>query len=350
MADRAVKPVDLEEPQPQFGFVRRAAPEVNVQQGYEGVPILKRPVWGWEIAWYFFVEGLSAGIYTLGTVADLVGTRRCRETITIGRLLALFAMMPAPALLIADLGRPERFHHMLRIFKPRSPMNVGTWTLTGYALFTTTRAILGAKEHLPDIPGLHRVLDAIPEQLMSIGGLPFSLTMLSYPGVLLSSTSIPVWAHSNFVGPLIACSSISTAVGAMTLVAHATNDDVALETLDRFEYVVAGAETAALTAYLATAKKAARPLVRGKQSKLFWLGAVALGIVAPAILRTRRSKMASIASSLLMLAGGWALKWAITHAGSESAEDRELAINNAKNSGVQDSQNRFNAQPPGLAV
>jgi formate-dependent nitrite reductase membrane component NrfD len=332
MADQAMESFNIEEPQPQFGIVRRTPAEINVQQGYEGVPILKRPVWGWEIAWYFFVEGVSAGIYTLGTIADLAGAKRRPETITLERLVSLGAMMPAPVLLIADLGRPERFHHMLRVFKPRSPMNVGTWALSGYALFTTARAISGAKRHLPKTPWFQRFLAAIPERLMSIVGLPFSLTMLSYPGVLLSSTSIPVWAHSNFVGPLIACSSMSTAASAMTLVAHGTKDKPALKTLHRLENVVASAETAMLVAYVATAKKAAKPLVRGRQSKLFWVGAVALGILAPAILRTRRSKKASIAGSLLTLAGGLALKWAITHAGAESAEDRELSIHNARTS------------------
>ena len=42
------------------------------------------------------------------------------------------AVLPAPALLIADLGRPARFLNMLRIFKPRSPMNMGAWCLVAF--------------------------------------------------------------------------------------------------------------------------------------------------------------------------------------------------------------------------
>jgi formate-dependent nitrite reductase membrane component NrfD len=62
---------------------------------------------------------------------------------------------------------------------------------------------------------------------------------------------------------------------------------------------------------------------------LFWIGGVALGMIVPAILRRRKSKTARIASSVLTLAGSFALKWAITHAGAESSRDRELANRNA---------------------
>jgi formate-dependent nitrite reductase membrane component NrfD len=310
-------------------LVRELPRRRNAMVGYEDVPILKPPVWGWEIACYFFVEGVSAGIYTLGTVADLVGVRRYVKTVAYGRLLALFAMMPAPALLILDLGRPERFHHMLRVFKPRSPMNLGTWALTGYALFTTLRAMKGLGRALPRIPLLTAMLEAIPERLASVAGLPFAITMLSYPGVLLESTSIPVWSHTPLLGPLIAASSLGSGAAAMSLVGEFTRDETAIKLVSKMENASAVAEGVCLGAYFATAKRASKPLVHGKQSKLFWIGAVALGMIIPAILRRRKSKTARIASSALTLAGSFALKWAITHAGTESSRDRELANRNA---------------------
>jgi formate-dependent nitrite reductase membrane component NrfD len=300
------------------------------RRGYEDVPILKRPVWGWEIAVYFFVEGVSAGMYALGTIADLVGLERHRNTIAYGRLTALFAMMPAPGLLIADLGRPERFHHMLRVFKPRSPMNLGSWALTSYALFTSIRALHGFSHRFPRIPLLHNLLKLVPERLASVAGLPSALTMLSYPGVLLESTSIPVWAHTPYLGPLIAASSVGSAAAAISLIAESTHDALAIRQVERVENASVVAEGACLGAYLASARGAAKPLVSGGQSKLFWVGAVTLGMVAPLLLRRRESRAARIAGSLLTLAGSFALKWTITHAGPESASDRQLADKNAK--------------------
>lgn len=328
-AEELPQPDRFSELTPAVELTREVRPQLNAAQGYEGVPILKPPVWGWEIACYFFVEGVSAGIYTLGTVADLVGARSYRKTVTYGRLLALFAMMPAPVLLILDLGRPERFHHMLRVFKPRSPMNVGTWALTAYAFFTTLRAAKGLGKKLPRLPLLTAMLNAIPERTASVAGLPFAMTMLSYPGVLLESTSIPLWSHTPFLGPMIAASSVSSGAAAMSLVGECTGDENAVRLVTKMENASAVAEGVCLGAYFATAKSASKPLVRGKQSKLFWIGGVALGMIVPAILRQRKSRSARIASSVLTLAGSFALKWAITHAGKESSRDRELANHNA---------------------
>src|SRR6201986_4517642 len=107
------------------------------EPGYYGLPILKKPFWKWEIAGSFFFEGISAGSYVLCTVAGLRDRVQFDEGIRRGRYLSFVSMLFCPPLLIADLGRPERFHHMLRIFKKTSPMNHGAWALSGYGLFAS---------------------------------------------------------------------------------------------------------------------------------------------------------------------------------------------------------------------
>ena len=83
-------------------------------------------VWTWEVPVYFFVGGLAAGSALVAVACDSVGDH---EAAALARKVALGAVIPAPALLIADLGRPARFFNMLRIFKPRSPMSMGSWCL-----------------------------------------------------------------------------------------------------------------------------------------------------------------------------------------------------------------------------
>jgi hypothetical protein len=61
--------------------------------------------------------------------AELTGRRRLARR---SRLAAAAAAAASGGLLVADLGRPERFHHMLRVAKPTSPMSVGSWLLVGY--------------------------------------------------------------------------------------------------------------------------------------------------------------------------------------------------------------------------
>ncbi|MDT7733039.1 MAG: hypothetical protein QOE12_213, partial [Mycobacterium sp.] len=98
-------------------------------RSYYGRAVLKTPVWEWKIAAYLFTGGLSAGSALLAAGADLTARPALRRVSRVGALTSIVASM---YLLVADLGRPERFHHMLRVAKPSSPMSVGTWILVAY--------------------------------------------------------------------------------------------------------------------------------------------------------------------------------------------------------------------------
>ena len=312
--------------------------QADEREGYYGVPLLKRPKWRWEIALYFFFEGISAGSFLLGALADLSGNKRLRELARAAYDVSFLTLLPCPPLLIADLGRPERFHHMLRVFKPTSPMNLGAWTLTGFSAPLTAIAALrligeGSSNDQNKL-ALRRGLSA--------AGLPFALTMISYPGVLLSTTSTPVWSRSRFLGALFACSSIGNGAAATSLALSLQNGNhsVALERLAKVESTARICEGAALVTYLVTSKDAAKPLTKGRHSLLFWLGAIGCGLLLPAILADNRKhnkdhkqrRGRSVVRSALSLAGGLALKWAITHAGRQSADDVDATRNATRKS------------------
>jgi formate-dependent nitrite reductase membrane component NrfD len=295
-------------------------------KGYYNIPFLKRPLWGWEIAFYFSCEGISAGAYMLATVADLFGGGRYRHMIRMARYLSFAFIVPAPPLLIADLGRPERFHHMLRVFKPMSPMNLGAWALTAYSLpVTMIAAQQAAEDGMPFSSLLPDVIQGLHPRTIAVAGIPGAMTMISYPGVLLSMTSTPVWTRSRLLGALISCSSISMAVAATSLAVGLTRpNDPSLKVLHKIERVAAFCEAGTLAGYLMTTGKTSRPLTTGKYAVRTWVGAVACGLVLPALLTSgkREGKRGfGILGSLLTLAGGLALKWALTHAGRESALD-----------------------------
>ncbi len=315
---------------PSYDILKAAKPDRVHDPGYYGLPILKRPFWKWEIALYFFFEGVSAGSYILCSMAGLGNKQRFAGLIRTGRFLSFLTMLPCPPLLIVDLGRPERFHHMLRIWKKTSPMNHGAWALTGYGTVASFLALLGLKsrwmptEKLSDLMRFaHRW---VPDRVIGVLGLPFAWTMVSYPGVLLATTANPVWSRSHFLGPLFASSSMSSGAAALTLLNYTSDDHGLHKALGTFEDVATAAETTAMALYLATAKQAARPLWKGKQSVLFLVGALGLGIVAPTILRRSKNKVVREAiAPVLTIAGSLALKWSVTYAGQESALDPEMA-------------------------
>ena len=312
--------------------LRSTVPARTAKEGYYGIPLLKRPTWGWEVAWYFFLGGISSGSFVLASLAQLTGKRGLRPLVRTGYTTAFVTFLPCPPLLIADLGDPSRFHHMLRVFKPGSPMNLGTWALTTYSLPLTLLAGSRAAAALPWPVGRRlgaRLEERGPARLLSLLGLPPALTMLSYPGVLLSTTSTPLWSESRCLGALMACSSFAAAVSANSL-ALALSGDRRRESrrrLEALEKVAQLGETIALGSYLVTSRRTLKPLLKGRRGWQFWLGAVGAGLVLPALVRSKeagRSRRKTILHSALSLAGGLALKWVLTQAGRDSAQDAEI--------------------------
>src|SRR5579859_4249393 len=116
-------------------------PQASPEHGYYGIPLLKEPPWTWEIPLYFFVGGAAGAAAVIGAIADYTGADR--ELVQHARWVAAAGSVISPALLIADLGRPERFLAMLRVFKPQSPMSVGVWTLLGFSSGAAAAAFAG---------------------------------------------------------------------------------------------------------------------------------------------------------------------------------------------------------------
>ena len=113
---------------------RRGAEQAMVPDAeftsYYGRPVIKEPVWqAPDVAGYLFFGGLAGASSVLAAAAHLSGHR---ELARAAKVSALGAISLSAAALIHDLGRPARFTNMLRVFKPSSPMSVGSWLLAGY--------------------------------------------------------------------------------------------------------------------------------------------------------------------------------------------------------------------------
>ncbi len=93
---------------------------------YYDRPLLKKPHWEWEVVVYLFMGGLMGGSGMLIFVADHRKDAALERT---ARYAAFILAATCPLVLIKHLGRPERFHHMLRIFKLKSVMSMGVWGL-----------------------------------------------------------------------------------------------------------------------------------------------------------------------------------------------------------------------------
>jgi hypothetical protein len=190
-------------------------PHADPENGYYRIPLLKEPPWTWEIPLYFFVGGAAGAAAVIGAIADYTGADR--ELVKHARWIAAAGSVISPALLIADLGRPERFLAMLRVFKPQSPMSVGVWTLLGFSTSAAATAFAG---FLRDRYGSSlplRVMENAGQAASLAFGLPFS----NYTGVLIGATAIPVWNQNAADLPLhFGASGLGAAVGILELMGH----------------------------------------------------------------------------------------------------------------------------------
>jgi formate-dependent nitrite reductase membrane component NrfD len=308
------------------------------RRGYYDYPVVRRPVWTWEIPTYFWLGGIAGGAYATASLAERFGTADDRRYTADGFYLAAAAAVACPPLLIADLGRPERFHHMLRIFKPLSPMNLGAWVLAAFA----PTAVVRAGRHAADSGRLSRPLAAIarlaPRAMTEIAGSLLGLALAGYTGVLLAATNVPLWAKSKLLGGLFMASALSSGSAGISLTAARRRAaDTTLHRLGQIDRAAAVGEIAMLAGYLAQSGRAGRPLLSGRLAPAFWAGAAASTVI-PLLLHgaaasssgktLRRLSTAAAASSLL---GALALRWSIFEAGKPSSEDQRASFELSEN-------------------
>ncbi|MGA7731269.1 MAG: NrfD/PsrC family molybdoenzyme membrane anchor subunit [Chloroflexia bacterium] len=308
------------------------AAHTNPRDAYRDVPILKQPTWNHEVAAYFFFGGISAGSAMLGSIAGIAGGEKHKHLARLAHWVSFATLLPCPPLLIDDLGMPERFHHMLRVFKPASPMNLGSWALISHgagATLLVMKMLSGEDQLLGKLPLVAGLLRVLPERLLAGLGLPSALLLAGYSGVLLGTTSVPVWYSSPLLGGLFTSSAFGTGVAATSLAATLTGRDTEEESAELAALVAAAGitETALLMGYVATTGEARTHLLKNLPGKLMASAAaclVASTLIELASLATgKHDKKASALSSTTALAGGALLRWAVVKAGKASAADRE---------------------------
>ena len=163
---------------------------------YHGNPVLKPPTWTWQVPLYFFVGGVAGISAVIALAAHLFGNAGLmRAGLWIGLLGALIS---AP-LLIADLGRPARFLNMLRVFKLRSAMSVGAWTLAGFSSAVGLAIIC----HEVNLAGYGNGFLQQIEWIAEISAASSGLILASHTSVLLGVTAIPVWSENRRLVPVV---------------------------------------------------------------------------------------------------------------------------------------------------
>ncbi|MCW3001397.1 MAG: hypothetical protein JWQ20_695 [Conexibacter sp.] len=283
-------------------------------------PVIKPAVWTWEVPLYFWVGGMASGAAFIALACDLAGDR---HSAAIARRVSLVAVIPAPPLLISDLGRPERFLNMMRIFKPRSPMNLGAWCLVGFSALAA--GAVGAD--LLDAPRAARVLNA--------GSAVAGGYLGSYTGVLLATTAVPVWNLSSMLlGPIFVTTALGTGAAATRLTLAAAGLPEGHPTRTALARVETGAMVVELVLSAINERRLGRPgraMRTGPPGRLFrtarWLVWSGLGLRA---VRGPLGHRVHHIGSVSYLVAAMAFRYAWVSAGRASARDDEAVALTAR--------------------
>jgi formate-dependent nitrite reductase membrane component NrfD len=290
------------------GWVREVSEEEV--RNYYGQSVLKEPIWEWQIPLYFFTGGLAGASAGLALVARLTGNDRLARRAHLG---ALAGAVVSPPLLIWDLGRPERFYEMLRVFKPTSPMNMGTWVL---AVFGSTTGVAVAHDLLERFPRLGRASETISALL----GLPLA----TYTAVLIADTSVPVWHGARRELPLVFAASSAASAGAAAAILTPIGDAGPARRLATggalVELVAVEVMKRRLGKFLAEPYEQEAGRYDRLAKALSGLGAAVMGLGA----RKRRS--VAFAGGALILAGAVCERWSVYKAGFQSARDPKYTV------------------------
>jgi formate-dependent nitrite reductase membrane component NrfD len=312
--------------------------------------------WGFLIVNYLFLGGLSAGVFFVSALASYLqedGQSAYPRIARYGAMIAPWPVALGSFLLIFDLGNWYRFYKLFIHFKWQSPMSIGSWLLmlfTGVtflyfwawlpeearkALFARVPKRLSMLGKLDvDLSGWRRVLGMV--------GFPISVGVGIYTGVLLGAVqSRPFW-NTNLVAQMFLFSALSTGTAALILALSVNRKELDFKQL-RFLYTLdicfITIEFFIVLPYLIHGKlsvlavqDALKLILGGPYTLVFWVVFMLLGLLLPLFIElwemapaffqrsaVHHNKPLASGAALLVLMGGYVLRYVFVYAGQVSA-------------------------------
>jgi formate-dependent nitrite reductase membrane component NrfD len=299
---------------------------------YYGRPVIKEPSWqAPDVSGYLFLGGLAGASSVLAAGAQLSGYR---ELASVAKVSALGAISLSGVALVHDLGRPGRFVNMLRVFKPSSPMSVGSWLLTAYGPVAGAAAVSEVTGILPKA-GTAATLGA---------GL-LGPAIATYTAALICDTAVPAWHAGYREMPYVFAGSAASAAGGLGLLATRPADaeparnlailGATVELIAKRQLIrrLAGSEGLGSEGPGSGGLSLAEPYEVGRTGAILRLAKyLTAGALAAAVLG-RRSRAVSALAGASLVAASAMTRFGIFEAGIASARDPKYTIVPQRRSG-----------------
>jgi len=305
------------------GAHRRGGEQMMVPRAtftsYYGRPVVKKPVWQErDIAGYLFTGGIAAGSALLAAGAELSGRTHLRRAT---RLSSMAALGISGVALVHDLGRPERFYNMLRVFKPTSPMSVGSWILSAFALPVG----VGFADEVPAL--LPRPLRRLVRRLSpaaAVGGAVLGSGVATYTAVLLADTAVPAWHAAYPELPFVFAGSALSGSAGLALVLTPPDETGPAQRLALLGAALELTASQRLEHRLGLVGEPYKKHPSGRKMKL--AKAMTLGGVVASTMLGRRSRTLAVLSGAALFASSALTRFAIFEAGVTSTEDPAYTV------------------------
>jgi formate-dependent nitrite reductase membrane component NrfD len=279
-------------------------------QSYYGRPIINAPVWqARDIAGYLFLGGLAGASSVLAAGAHATDRPQLARTAKLGALGAIGLSFVA---LIHDLGRPLRFVNMLRVFKPSSPMNLGTWLLSCYAPAAGTAAIAALTGRAPRTGAV-----------ATAGAAALGPAVATYTAVLLADTAVPAWHDAHRELPYVFAASAAGAAAGLGLLGSPIAEAGPAR---RLAVLATGVELVAVELLTRRLAEVSETYDSGRAGVLM-RAAKLLSVTGTAVaLGGRRRRMMSGVGGAALLGASACTRFGVFAAGMRSAEDPKYTV------------------------
>ncbi len=277
---------------------------------YYGRQIVKTPVWkSPDVPLYLFLGGAAGSSSILAAVADLTDrpklTRVTRYTAGGGAILSVVA-------LVHDLGRPERFLHMLRVIKPTSPLSVGTYILSPFSAAAGATAVVELLGWFPRLKRFGGVVAAL-----------FGGPLATYTGVLLANTAVPSWHAAHTQLPFVFGGSAMAAGGGISMVFVPVDEAGPAR---KMAVMGAAIELAAMHKVENDHGIVSEPFHEGRPGKLMQAAKACTAAGAGLTVLAGRTRLGAVASGTLLAAGSLLTRFGVFEAGIASTKDPKYVV------------------------
>lgn len=291
-------------------------------------PVLN--TWGWEIAFYLFIGGLSAGILFFSALYVLRKRENLYPTaVKLAPMLVPIFLVLGLGALFLDLHHKLYFWRLYTTIRLESPMSWGAWTLMIITPLSIAWAASFIKEIWPkfnwwDIKILNNIEKILIDNRRAIAWplIVLSVILGLYTGILLSAFNArPLW-NTSILGPLFLTSGLSTAAA---LIVWMSKSHIEREIFTKIDLLLIGIElfliTHLLMGFLAGGQvqiESAQIFLGGEFTTYFWVFIIMLGLIIPAILEImelKGFKIPAFAPSMLIIAGGIIFRFLMVEAG-----------------------------------